>query len=196
MESPDGRQGWSLFADDQPVTRCGSKGERIVIAPFDPQWCGPNSFDVHLGDTLLTYAPRVVEDCAGYRTLDHVLDPENPSPTVEHKVEDDGRWLLLPGKLYLASTVEWFGGHGIVPVQHGRSSWGRYGVFTNVTAGFCDDGWEGHLTLELVVVQPIRVRPGCRIAQIAFHELSGERQPYKGRYNLQGPAPVASRFHV
>lgn len=173
----------------------GQNGERIMIHPFHPKWVGPNSLDVHLGDTLLVY------DLPGYLwrgrwVTEGVLDPENPPPTVEYRPEADGRWLLWPGRGYLGSIVERVESHALVPDIDGRSSTGRYFVTLHQTAGRGDDGWGGHFTCEIVVTQPVLIRPGSRAAQIRWTTTVGERQAYTGRYQDQGRDPVASRFHV
>lgn len=175
--------------------RCGENGERIVIAPFDPKWAGPNSFDVHLGDTLRVYdLPGGVEH---WRWVTRgVIDPKNPPPTVEYKPEADGRWLLWPGRGYLGSVVERIESYALVPDIDGRSSTGRYFITLHQTAGRGDDGWGGHFTCEIVVTEPVLVEPGSRAAQIRWTTTVGERDPYRGRYSNQGPAPVASRFHL
>jgi dCTP deaminase len=194
LREPTGGQRWVDF-QGREVTRCGPKGERIVITPFDPQFAGPASYDLHLGDTLLTYAPREAEHFSGQTVLDHVIDPENPSPTVEHKLEEDGRWLLMPGKVYLGATSQYTESHYLRPMLYGRSSIGRLGLFIHVTAGVGDPAFSGRFTLELVATQAIRIRPGMKIGQIAYDTLEGEYLAYKGRY--QGDlVPVASRFHI
>ncbi len=159
----------------------------IDIDPWLPQFCGPNSLDVHLGDKLLAY------DYSG------AIDPECPPKTfeIEPWPEHDGRvsWMLHPKTLYFGSTVERIECHGVVPWIDGRSSMGRLGVSVHITAGRGDDGFSGNFTFEITVVHPIILRPGMRIAQLTFMETKGERRPYQGRY--KGPTatgPVASRF--
>lgn len=167
---------------------------RILIDPFDPAMCGPNSYDVTLGDTLLRYN----------RPFRHgvplPIDPLNPPPTMTVPAENDG-WLLDPGVLYLGSTAERIACHGVVPWIDGRSSVGRLGISVHVTAGRGDDGWPGPgrepapFTLEITVVHPTILRPGMRLAQLAFMRVEGDRRPYAGRYGEATAAPVASRFH-
>jgi dCTP deaminase len=169
----------------------GPNGERLSITPFGTVPPGPNSIDVHLTDSLRVY------DLPGYLSEGRwvsltPLDPENPPPTVPYPVEPDGRWLLWPGRGYLGSVVERIESHGLVPDIDGRSSCGRYFITLHQTAGRGDDGAGLNWTLELAVTQPVYLRPGSRIAQFTFHTITGERQPYAGRY--QGDeTPVASR---
>jgi dCTP deaminase len=173
----------------------GPNGERLSITPFGAVPPGPNSIDVHLTDSLRVY------DLPGYLSEGRwvsltPLDPENPPPTVPYPVEPDGRWLLWPGRGYLGSVVERIESHGLVPDIDGRSSCGRYFITLHQTAGRGDDGWGGHFTCEIVVTQPVLLRPGMRAAQIRWTTLVGERQEYAGRYRDQGREPVASRFHL
>jgi dUTPase len=51
-----------------------------------------------------------------------------------------------------------------------NSSIGRLGLIVHATAGFCDPGWKGTLTLELnnLTRVPIKLYPGLPIAQLSF----------------------------
>jgi dCTP deaminase len=161
-------------------------GKRIVIEPFDPALCGPCSYDVHLGGELREYVGNHGK----------AIDPIDPPPTAVVPLGLGGAWRLEPNRVYLAATREYTETAGLVPVLYGRSSIGRLGLFIHVTAGYGDDGFKGHWTLELVATQPILVRPGMRIGQLIYHTLVGERQEYAGRYQQQSATPVASRYHL
>jgi len=54
-----------------------------------------------------------------------------------------------------------------------NSSIGRLGLIVHATAGFCDPGWKGTLTLELnnLTRIPIKLYPGLLIAQLSFMAL-------------------------
>jgi deoxycytidine triphosphate deaminase len=62
-----------------------------------------------------------------------------------------------------------------------NSSLGRLGLIVHATAGFCDPGWKGTLTLELnnLTRVPIKLYPGLPIAQLSFMALDRPAQrPY------------------
>jgi deoxycytidine triphosphate deaminase len=62
-----------------------------------------------------------------------------------------------------------------------NSSLGRLGLIVHATAGFCDPGWRGTLTLELnnLTRVPIKLYPGLPIAQLSFMTLDRPAQrPY------------------
>ena len=62
-----------------------------------------------------------------------------------------------------------------------NSSLGRLGLIVHATAGFCDPGWKGTLTLELnnLTRVPIKLYPGLLIAQLSFMTLDRPaRRPY------------------
>jgi dCTP deaminase len=180
----------------------GANGERIVITPFNSESVGPNSCDVHLGDSLLEYQTFNAGGVGPWCDYHTTIDPENPPTAVECERLGEaygkwaGAWFLRPGRVYLGSTREYTESHGLAPKLEGRSSVARLGLFVHVTAGFGDDGFNGHWTLELVATQPIIVRPGMKIAQICYTTLIGERRPYCGRYQQQPAEPVPSRFHL
>jgi len=170
---------------DIPVRRCGPSGERILISPFDTARCGPASYDVHLGNEIRAYVTNPGQP----------IDPRDPPPTAAVPLGQHGRWLIQPGTVYLGVTKEYTETEKLVPMLHGRSSIGRYGLFIHVTAGVGDPGFRGNFTLELVATQPVYVYPDMKIGQLTYHQVSGEDQPYAGRY--QGDkTPVASRYHL
>jgi dCTP deaminase len=167
----------------------------IHIAPFIPANLGPNSYDVSLNRKLLVY------DLAPGTPLDMKL--ENPTRSV---LIPDAGLVLEPGTLYLGCSNETATSNRFVPMFEGRSSIGRLGINTHITAGFGDVGWgylpdaEGNLvcqfptwTLEIEVVHPIRIYPDVRIGQVYFMRPEGEITFYKGKYTQQRE-PQASRL--
>ena len=70
------------------------------------------------------------------------------------------------------------------PMYEGRSTLGRLGIGTHVTAGFGDHGFQGAFTLEIFNLnpRPIKLYPGMRIGQIYFDEVY-EPYKYSGSYN-------------
>lgn len=167
----------------------------IDIAPFIPSNLGPNSYDVSLHPKLLIY------DLAEGQALD--MKKENPTLAVN--IPEEGL-ILEPGKLYLGCSNETATSHKFVPMFEGRSSIGRLGINTHITAGFGDVGW-GYImdaeakpvcqfptwTLEIEVVHPIRVYPNVRIGQVYFMAPQGTLTYYKGKYTQQRE-PQASRL--
>ncbi len=137
----------------------------IEIDPFDISRLNPNSYNVRLADEILTYDNAI-------------LDMKREEPYVIEKIPREKGKLLIPGKLYLARTMEKTKTHGFVPMLEGRSSVGRLGVFIHATAGFGDNGFEGFWTLELSVVQPVIVYPEVEIAQLYFHTIADTAEPY------------------
>ena len=145
---------------------------RIVIHPFDEENIGANSYDVHLSDELLAYTEAV-------------LDARQDNRYREIKIPPEGL-VLLPGRVYLGKTVEYTESTYYVPMYEGRSSMGRLGVFSHVSAGFGDIGFKGSWTLEMIVAQPVRIYPGMRIGQIYWHKPVGEiTDYYHGKYQWQ-----------
>lgn len=171
----------------------------IDITPFNPDHAGPNSYDLTLGATLLAYDTRMGDQFIHdrYNHPSRVLDSRRSNPTVEHKIGPEG-FILLPGVLYLGATAERTASLGVVPWLEGRSSIGRLGVCIHATAGFGDDGfgWPhgATWTLEITVVEPVRIYAGMRLCQIIFSTLVGERSPYKGKYQGQ-TLPMGSKIH-
>jgi len=113
------------------------------------------------------------------------------NPVKEIKIPEEGFW-IYPGDFYLGATIEYTRTEGFAPFLEGRSSVGRLGLSVHATAGFGDDGFAGHWTLEIFTVKPIKIYAGIEICQIAYTTLLGERQPYAGKYANQGARPKES----
>lgn len=154
----------------------------IDITPFDRSQLNPHSYNLRLGKTLLTYAPT-----------DGILDMRREEPTQTIEIGPEGA-LLLPGTLYLGYTVERVAAYGLAPKIDGRSSIGRLGLLIHLTAGYGDSGFDGHYTLELSVVQPLRVYAGVQVCQISFEGIHGRVRDYTGKYHNQEARPVPSRL--
>lgn len=162
----------------------------IVIQPFNSTCLGSNSYDLHLGDTLLIYKSAMPAKQV-------VLDSKENNETLELKIPVEGK-VLYPGTLYLGVTQEYTETGLFVPNIDGKSSIGRLGIQVHITAGRGDIGFKGHWTLEITVVHPVRVYAGMKIAQLTYMEPKGFCiNPYSSKkdakYQNQGPKPVASQ---
>jgi dCTP deaminase len=149
---------------------------RLTIAPFEPDQVNPNSYNVRLGPTLLTY------------TAD-VIDAHRPNPTKAIEIAEGG-YVLQPGELYLGHTLERVGSDTFVPLLFGRSSVGRLGLFVEITAPIGDIGFHGQWTLMLSPIRPLKVYAGMKIGQIMFFVSTGDIDLYRGKYQAAaGPQP-------
>lgn len=156
---------------------------RPLVSPFNEDNLQPASYDVHLSPYL--------------------VDPFDRADVVD--VSDDGYFVLPPHELWLGETSEWVNiPAGVAAKVEGRSSWGRLGLMTHITAGFIDPGFRGTITLELYNVgrYPLRLpvthskrdsntRWTEPIAQIGFFNVPNAcERPYdvRGHYrNQEGP---------
>lgn len=153
----------------------------IKIEPFNAEQVNPNSYDLRLHGVLMTNN-AIAFDMKKAPAMRELLIPE------------DGLY-LMPNRLYLGRTVEYTETHGFVPQLSGKSSTGRVGMAVHVTAGFGDVGFCGHWTLELFVVEPVRIYPNMRVCQIAYFTVSGDHREYNGRYkNMAGGLPIPYRL--
>jgi dCTP deaminase len=139
-------------------------GTDIIIEPFEKKQLNPNSYNLRLHDTLMTYN-------------DLILDMKKRNNVTSLTIPKEGM-VLQPGSLYLGRTVEYTQTNNLVPMIEGRSSIGRLGLFIHVTAGFGDVGFAGYWTLEIFCVQPIRIYPNIEICQIFYHTIEGNFIPY------------------
>ena len=147
---------------------------RIRIDPWDPQRVQPASVDLRLGDSFRVF----------HNHRASAIDLRNPPSglTEEVVVPPDESFVIHPGEFCLGRTLEWVElPDDVVARIEGKSSLGRLGLIVHATAGFCDPGWKGTLTLELnnLTRVPIKLYPTLPIAQLSFMALDRPAQrPY------------------
>jgi dCTP deaminase len=163
------------------IDRQVQKGN-ITISPFSSKQLNPNSYNYRLADTLLEFDQSIIEP-----------KMEHSPKSIQIPVEG---YLLLPGKLYLGSTVEVIGSEIFVTSLIGRSSVGRLGLFLQITADMGNLGAAHCWTLELKTVQPLVVYPHMKIGQVSFWKTTGTRkQFYKKGYDSYS-LPTPSKLHT
>lgn len=161
-----------------------SKG---LLYPLRDDCLQPASYDVHLGPYFLDTKTGEKRVACGARS----------------------EFVLPPGELWLGATLEKFDLPANIAAQvEGRSSWGRLGLLTHITAGFIDPGFSGHVTLELynvnsyplvlptvfdLLLDSTGVEP---IAQVSFTKLSSKaKEPYSVKGHYRNPiGPQLSRL--
>ncbi len=168
------------------IEECLKEGS-IVIDPLGDNLVGPNSVDLRL------HAEMKVYEGSSLPSALKPLDTKASNRTKDVAVPNEG-YVLMPNTLYIGRTIETIGSDMFVPMVEGRSSCGRLGLQVHMTAGFCDTGFKGTITLEMTVVHPLRVYPGLAIAQVFFLRPEGQIRLYKGRYQGHTDA-TASRMH-
>lgn len=159
------------------------KNGHILIEPFDRQYLGSNSYDVHLGKYLATYNDQVL-DARLHNEIHHLEIP-------------DKGIVIHPGTLYLGVTQEYTETHNHVPFLEGKSSTGRLGINIHATAGKGDVGFCNTWTLEISCTQPVRIYAGMPIGQLIYFSVEGETEvPYNkktsAKYTERTIRPVES----
>ena len=137
----------------------------VQIQPFRPDQVNPNSYNFRLGKNLIC--------------------PALTSGDQQEFIIPDHGLVLLPGIVYLGATEELIGSREYAMTLLGRSSLGRLGLFVNITADLGHIGSCSHWTLELTVVQPLRIYPSMLLGQVTFWAVQGHVSPYRGRYSRQ-----------
>lgn len=197
------------------------KKGNIFIDPYREEQINPNSYNLTLHPQLLVYdrggenADKIphneevttISTNQGIPIQDHhqssiksndiknPLDMRTPNDTIELCIPEKGL-ILQPGVLYIGRTVENTSSDKFIPMINGRSSCGRLGISIHVCAGFGDIGFDGTWTLEITVVEPVKIYPYTEIAQVCYFKPYGKvKNLYRGRYFKQTDA-TASRFYI
>lgn len=156
--------------------------KNITISPWRDDLLNPNSYNYRLGTKLL-------------KLCDEIIDPANGNSYKEIVIPEEG-YILQPNQLYLGSTFEIIGSNKYVTQLIGRSSVGRLGLFLQVTAPLGHVGCCGSWTLELKVVQPLRVYRGMKIGQVTFWRIDGNTDiTYLGGEYNEEKEPKISKFY-
>ena len=157
--------------------------QTIKIEPYNREYLGSNSYDVHLGKYLATYS-------------DKILDAKKHNQIIHFEIPENG-YVLHPGELYLGVTQEYTETHSHVPFLEGKSSTGRLGIDIHATAGKGDVGFCGNWTLEISCKIPVRIYTGMPIGQLIYFPVDGEvavkyNNKKDAKYSGQPNRPVES----
>lgn len=171
------------------------KGDSLVVSPIlSREQIGAASIDLRMGTLIIMARARGSShvDPAAYKTqtLKRLLqqaESDRRQKYERYEIPFQRRFLLHPGGLVLAPTLEWlklpWTLHGTVTA---RSTWAREGL-SIATATFIEPGYQGIVTLEMSNMGdiPIALYPGMRVAQIAFSTIEGKAErPDKGQFQL------------
>jgi dCTP deaminase len=172
------------------------EGDLVVDPLDDPEMqIQPASIDLRLGQEFLEFR-RTNIACI------HPNREEEVSDYIEETHVDEGaEFVLHPGDFVLGTTKERVEiPPDLVAHVEGRSSLGRLAIVVHATAGLCDPGYKGQITLELsnLGTAPVSLTPGMRISQLTFTELSSPAErPYgveRGSKYQDQRGPQASRI--
>jgi dCTP deaminase len=183
------------------------KAGNIVITQFRDELLSPCSVDLTLFPEGKTYKkkwnyfdidclPQWVKDSVEYQSHNlnyrskmgdrygypSPLDCKKPNLTEDFTIPEEG-YVLTPGRIYLAACNERIAlGPNVRAKIEGKSSLGRLGIKTHITAGFIDPGFEGSLVLELEVTEPVIIYPNMPVCQLEFDYVTGTvLRPYNKR---------------
>lgn len=171
-------------------------GDLYVAPIFDAgQQIGPASIDLRLGTVALTARargmshvdPRVFQALANSK--EHAFEEAKQQKLDRHDIPFNNPLLVHPGQLTLVPTLEWVETPiDLLGYVTARSSWAREGL-SIATATLINPCYRGLITLELANLGqiPIKLFPGMRIAQIAFHKIEVEqnaKRPAKSQFDL------------
>jgi dCTP deaminase len=169
----------------------------LVIEPLEDVdlQVQPASVDLRLGREFLEFQHANIP-CI------HPNSEQEVEEYVDQTHVDEGdEFILHPGDFVLGTTVE----RVEIPVDliahvEGRSSLGRLAIVVHATAGLCDPGYQGQITLELsnLGTAPVALTPGMRISQLTFTELKTPAdRPYgeeRGSKYQDQSGPQASKI--
>lgn len=163
-----------LLNDREIRDRCKNNG---LIYPYSEEHLQPCSYDVSLSASIIRFVGRG-EINARDRKLENL-------EYFKFKMKDYG-YVLEPNEFILGSTEEAVSIPDDLAARYeGKSSMGRLGLATHITAGFIDPGFSGDITLEIKNENqyPIRIFSGMPIGQLCFFTLI---EPVERRYGSDG----------
>jgi len=197
------------------------KNKLIKIEPFIEENVAINSVDVRLSKFIVSYIPlkfkklpngknMIIKDIEKMRKMDTYLGDDiedvyismsKDNPIFEIEIPEEGV-ILSPNILYLGSTMEKAGSDNFVPMYEGRSSMGRLGLESHISAGFGDLGFKSNWTLEITVVHHLEVFSERRVGQVYFLKADENEVKiamengfeYKGKYTDQIKPKSSSAF--
>ena len=140
----------------------------ISLYPFLKSNLNPNSYNYRIDNKIKIFT--------------HL---SNSKPVfVELEIPEEG-YILEPGKMYLANTLETIGSNKYAMSLIGKSSMGRLGLFLQVSANLGHTNSKHKWTLELVASKTIRIYKNMIIGQVSFWKNTGDIPDYVGFYGKQ-----------
>ena len=185
-----------MILSDADILRRLEDGDLVVEPLDDPDiQIQPASVDLRLGREFLEFQHANIP----------CIHPDAEAEVDEYveltEVEEGGEYILHPGDFVLGTTHERVGiPNDLIAHVEGRSSLGRLAIVVHATAGLCDPGFSGKITLELsnLGTAPVALTPGMRISQLTFTELKTPAdRPYgaeRGSKYQDQSGPQASRI--
>ena len=185
-----------MILSDVDVLRRLEEGDLRIepLADRDLQ-IQPASVDLRLGTDFLEFQ----------RTNIPCIHPNSEQEVGEYvtetEVEEGEEFVLHPNDFVLGTTIERVAiPDDLIAHVEGRSSLGRLAIVIHATAGLCDPGFRGKITLELsnLGTAPVALTPGMRVSQLTFTELSSPAErpygPKRGSKYQDQSGPQASRI--
>jgi len=185
-----------MILSDRDILRRLEEGDLGIEPLDDPDLqVQPASVDLRLGREFLefqrTNIPSIHPDA----------EDEIEDYVTETVVEEGDDFVLHPGDFVLGTTKERVEiPPDLIAHVEGRSSLGRLAIVVHSTAGLCDPGYRGQITLELsnLGTAPVVLTPGMRVSQLTFTELtSTAERPYgtdRGSKYQDQSGPQASKI--
>ncbi len=186
-----------MVLSDTDIRRYLADG-RLVLDPLPDldTHMGPCSMDLTLGTEFRIFDHSRM----GYIDVRNKVNAEEMTRVIT--VDDGGPFIIQPGDLVLAASVETLTlPPDLLGRLEGRSSLGRIGIIVHGTAPRFDPGFHGRAVMELGNIgrMAVALYPGMPICSMTFEQLtSPAERPYGSRPGSKyfGQAgPVASRFH-
>ena len=185
-----------MILSDADILRRLEAGDLVVEPLDDPDiQIQPASVDLRLGREFLEFQHANIP-CIHPNTEDEVDEYVELT-----EVDEDGEYILHPGDFVLGTTHERVEiPDDLIAHVEGRSSLGRLAIVVHATAGLCDPGYKGQITLELsnLGTAPVALTPGMRISQLTFTELkTPAERPYgeeRGSKYQDQSGPQASKI--
>src|SRR6056297_2148113 len=158
-----------MMLSDADILARLDEGDRVIDPLEVPEiQVQPASVDLRLGREFLEFQH------ANIPCIHPNSEQEVEEYVEEVDVGEDGEYVLHPGDFVLGTTHERVEiPDDLIAHVEGRSSLGRLAIVVHATAGLCDPGYEGQITLELsnLGTAPVALTPGMRISQLTFTEL-------------------------
>jgi len=185
-----------MILSDHDIKKALQEGRiKLTPAPDFATQLDACTLDLRLGNEFRIFRRSKLS----HIDLKNMQDTEEIMETIT--VPDGEPFVLQPGDLVIATTLEWLElADDLVGRIEGRSSLGRLGIIVHSTASVFHPGWRGKPVMELgnLGIVPVLLYPGMRACSFTFEELSGKAEiPYykkhANKYAGQG-TPIASRL--